>query len=540
MTTATRTRYEPTLEPQDSHPTTDVRLSAATDAILQRHPAVGFAVGIVRDGRLESFEARGYANIESRTPIDEDTVFRIASITKTFTAIAIMQLWERGLIDLDAPANDYLRSYKLVPSDPTWRPATVRDLLTHTAGIGEVLSPADLFKPDWGDSVAPGKEPPTLAEFYAPGLPVDVEPGTTFTYTNHGFATLGQIVEDLTGMSLGAYFREHIFEPLGMTDTELGRSDRLAARQATGYVLRTGGPAPVVDRDWVTAAASSVYSTVRDMSRYIAALMNGGTNDQGAMLRPDTLETMFAPHFQLDPRVPGMGLGFDRNPAGEHLLVGHGGILPGFNSQLFVAPHDRVGIIAVTTGAHLAMLWLPTEMGRLIDDLLGIRHPELRTDIPHHPEVWAELCGRYTFSGRLTDIRARIMTGAGAQVSVRGDRLMLRVWSPIPGFIQGFPLQPDDADDPYAFRIDLARYGLPPTRILFSRKEGLGVTGMHLDIFPMSFRKRRPGDEELRPAVMRRVAFSVGVSVAASIGATAAAAAGQRLRQNRRRGRAIA
>ena len=107
--------------------------------------AVGLAVGVIRNGSLEFFNGHGLADIASNAPITEDTVFRIGSITKPFTAIAVMQLWEQGLIDLDAPANDYLRAYELIPAQAGFRPATVRHLLTHTAGITEVqrrLGPA--------------------------------------------------------------------------------------------------------------------------------------------------------------------------------------------------------------------------------------------------------------------------------------------------------------------------------------------------------------------------------------------------------------
>ena len=118
-----------------------LRLKARVDEILNRWPAVGLAVGVIRDGRLASFHAHGLANIASHTPVTEDTVFRIGSITKTFTAVAVMQLWEQGLIDLDAPANDYLRAFRMVPAKPSWRPATVRHLLTHTAGVPEWVPP---------------------------------------------------------------------------------------------------------------------------------------------------------------------------------------------------------------------------------------------------------------------------------------------------------------------------------------------------------------------------------------------------------------
>jgi CubicO group peptidase (beta-lactamase class C family) len=84
--------------------------------MLNRHAAVGLAVGVVRNGSLEFFHGHGYASIGLRTPVTPDTVFRVASITKTFTAIAVMQLWEQGLLDLDGPATDYLRSFRLAPS----------------------------------------------------------------------------------------------------------------------------------------------------------------------------------------------------------------------------------------------------------------------------------------------------------------------------------------------------------------------------------------------------------------------------------------
>src|SRR5689334_17993918 len=106
-------------------------LELAVNEILNRCPAVGLGLAVVRNGRLEFFRGHGLADVQSGTPISEDTVFRIGSITKTFTAIAVMQLWERGLIDLDAPANDYLRAYRLVPARASFRPATVRHLLTH-------------------------------------------------------------------------------------------------------------------------------------------------------------------------------------------------------------------------------------------------------------------------------------------------------------------------------------------------------------------------------------------------------------------------
>ena len=147
-----------------------LELKAEIGRILNRWPAVGLAVGVVRHGRLESFHGHGFADIASNTPVTEDTAFRIGSITKTFTAIAVMQLREQGLIDLDAPANDYLRAYRLIPAKAAHGPATLRHLLTHTAGLPEVVYPSRMLQPIFGEMVKVGRPVPSLAEYYRGGL----------------------------------------------------------------------------------------------------------------------------------------------------------------------------------------------------------------------------------------------------------------------------------------------------------------------------------------------------------------------------------
>lgn len=496
------------------------RVMARVDEILNRWPAVGMAIGVVGDGRLDFFHGHGVADIASGTPVTEDTVFRVASISKTFTGVAVMQLYEQGLIDLDAPANDYLRAYRLVAARSGFRPATVRHLLTHTAGLGEVLHPFGVFRPDFGESVPAGRRVPTLAEFYRPVLRVHAQPGTRWTYGNHGFATLGQLVEDVSGEPFDRYLRERVFGPLGMADTDLVRSDRLRSRLATGYALRAGGPSPVADREMITAGAASGYSTTADMARYVAALLGGGANEHGRMLKPDTLATMFAPQYQPDPRIPGMGLAFFRGDSGGHLVVEHEGILPGFNSQLFLAPNDGVGVLAFTNGARRAMLWLPGETAGLLNDLLGVPEAAIRTDVAQRPDVWSDVCGWYYLPGRITDARARFTMGAGVEVFVRRGQLMLRGLTAIPALYRGFPLHADDADDPYAFRVDLSEYGIGTARVLFHRKPVAGVTSVHVDFSPMSMLKR--------PDVQNPRRWT---TAALAIGATAVAA---RLRRVRR------
>ena len=467
-----------------------LELTARIGRILNRWPTVGLAVGVVRNGRLEFFHGHGFADIASNTPIAEDTVFRIGSITKTFTAIAVMQLFEQGLVDLDAPANDYLRAYRLITARTTHRPATLRHLLTHTAGLHEVVYPSRMLQPVFGEMVKVGTPVPSLAEYYRGALRLVAEPGTRYIYSDHAFATLSQIVADVSGDPFDRYLRQHVLEPLGMSDTDLLRSDRVKTRLATGYRLGSSGAKPVTDSEVITAGGGAVYSTPRDMARYLAALLGRGANEHGSVLKPETLATMYAPQYQPDPRVPGIGLAFSRFNLGGHLAVEHGGIIPGFNSQIFAAPDDGVGVMAFTNGARNAMLWLPGEVGGLLRQLLGVSAERIRGDIPHHPEIWGDICGWDRLDAGLTDARARLTIGAGAEVFVRGGQLMLRGLSPIPAVYRGFPLQPDDNDDPYVFRIDLSEFGIDTGRIVFSQQPGRGTTALHIDFFPPSLQKR--------------------------------------------------
>jgi CubicO group peptidase (beta-lactamase class C family) len=463
--------------------------------VLNRRPAVGLAVGIVRDGRLGSFAAHGFADIPTRRAVTRDTVFRIASITKTFTAVAVMQLWEQGLVDLDTPANGYLRAFQLVPARDGWPEPTLRHLLTHTAGVPKLVHPTQALRSRWfGESVSRGTPLPALGDFYGGALRVVAEPGTTFNYTDHSLATVGQIVEDVTGQPLDRYFREHIFAPLGMDDSDLLPSEHVTERQATGYRLTRRGPRAVTDRDWVTSAASSIYSTPADMARYVAALVGDGTGERGGVLEPATLALMFAPHYQTDPRIPGVGLGFFRDEIGGQPVIEHQGILPGFNGQLYLAPDEGLGVLGLTNGSRSAVVWLAAEMSRLLGELIGSSADGVRTDVAHHAEVWGELCGRYTPIAQRSDTQVLGLVGAGAEVRVRHGQLVLRALSPLPSVFRGFVLHPDDPDDPFLFRIDLSAYDLGSVMVAFSRHGG--STRIHLGgVVPITAEKRnRPTD----------------------------------------------
>jgi len=426
----------------------ELELKTRVDEVLNRWPSAGLAVGVVRNGSLEWFYGHGVADIATKTPVTEDTVFRIGSITKTFTAIAVLQLCEQGLVDLDAPASEYLRACRLIPAKAAFRPATLRHLLTHTAGVRAVRRASDLLRPALGWGAPVGRPAPSLAEYYRGGLRIDVEPGTRWAYSNHGFTTLGQIVEDVSGLPFDRYLRERVFDRLGMESSDLVRSERVRPRLATGYALGSGGLRAVADREIVTAGAGSVYSTTSDMARYAAALLGGGANEHGSVLRPETLARMFEPHYQPDPRLPGMGLGSFATRSAD------------------IGPW-----VTTASGRASARTWcsLPTR------GLVSSRSPTPAGSTPAARRYRSRTrcfgasstsrmtsCAPMSRSirrsgvtsaagtplgpGVLTDPQPRTMLGAGVEVVVRRGQLTIRGQMPIPAVRRGLRLHPVGED----------------------------------------------------------------------------------------------
>ena len=281
----------------------------------------------------------------------------------------------------------------------------------------------------------------------------------------------------------------------------------------------SGGLRAVADREIATPGASGVYSTTADMARYVAALLGGGANEHGSVLRPETLAQMFEPHHQPDPRIPGMGLGFFRDEVGGHRTVGHDGIWKGFRTDMVLAPDDGIGVLAFANTGWFDPRGAPVPVANaVLRSLLDLPDDAVRTDAPEHPEIWSDLCGWYSLGpGVLTDPQPRAMLGAGVEVVVRRRQLTIRGQMPIPAVRKGLRLHPD-GDDPYAFRIDLSALGAGTSPVVFSRGPDGEVTALHLGLAPTPF-KKRPDVRNPR----------LWVNGALAAGATALAARGLRV-----------
>ena len=368
---------------------------AIVDGVLADYPLAGLSLGVVtREGLTDSVQ-RGVATDDRA--VELDTVFRIGSVTKTMTALALLQQWEAGRFDLDDPVNDHLVDLELV-GRPEWRAATFRHLLTHTGGIGELAAWSDLRRPMIGLATPVGGAVARAPERYGGRLRLDVEPGTKWAYANHGFNVLGYLVETMSGTPYAEQLRSVLFDPLGMDHTDVVRSDRVVDRLATGYGNRRHGLRTSRDLDIETQAAGSVFSTLPDMATYAAALLDWGRG----IVKPETLATAFEPHYRPCPTHPGIGLSFFRDDFGGRVTVGHGGGVPGFVTAFAIAPDEGVGVVAFTNGGGQAVA---IAARRVLGALLGV-DPGVPRDRPLRPERWAELVGYYRPDpGPLTNAR---------------------------------------------------------------------------------------------------------------------------------------
>ena len=329
--------------------------------VLEAEGVVGGAVWFVRGEETLAREFHGFADLASGRRVDENTIFHWASITKTLTGIAVMQLRDRGLLSLDDPAVDYLPELRRVhdPYGPV-DAITIRHLLTHSAGFRAATWP-------WGgDEPWHPFEPTEWAQIAAmlPYTEVRFEPGSRYSYSNPGILFLGQIVERLTGEDYEAYVTKRILEPLGMRRSYFDLTPaHLLPDRSNSYTVRDGERAANgLDFDTgITVSNSGLNAPIPDMARYLAFLA-GGARDadlHGTVLRRSTLEEMWEERLEVppapDPSADGptarprqaIGLVFFLLERGPLRLVGHTGDQRSFRSLFYLDPETGAAAIAV-------------------------------------------------------------------------------------------------------------------------------------------------------------------------------------------------
>ena len=373
------------------------RLSSYMDAATKVGKFSG-SVLVAKDGKVLFAKGYGLANAEHEIPNTPETKFRLGSITKMFTATAILILQDRGKLKVDDPVGKYL------PDAPkAWDKVTIHHLLTHTSGV-----------PSYTDDIGYGlsmTKPETVASMIArfKDKPLQFEPGSKFHYSNSGYFLLGAVIEKLSGKSYEAFLKEAIFEPLAMKDTGYDQPAKVLAKRASGYNRRDDGliNAPYLDMNQ-PYSAGSLYSTVGDLFKWDCAL-KAGHFSKGVMA------AMFTPFKN------NYAYGWSIGERKGHKQFGHGGGINGFATDFERYPDDGV-CVAVLCNV------LPAAPGKVARDLAGIVFgesvplPKAHVVATVNPKIYDDYVGKYeltpTFALTVTRDGDRLMTQATGQGKV--------------------------------------------------------------------------------------------------------------------------
>jgi CubicO group peptidase (beta-lactamase class C family) len=324
-------------------------IERAIRAEMERQRIPGLSAALVTEHQLRWAKGFGYADLENSVRATEHTVYRLASISKTITAVAVLQLVERGKLDLDAPIQRYCPAF---PEKP-W-PITARHLLGHTSGIRHYKRPEEITSTRHYTRIVDALE-------IFKDDPLEHEPGARFTYTTYGYTVLGCAIEGASGMSYMDYVRENIFRPAGMDRARDDDVFALIPHRAQGYRRTPSGEwqnSPLADTS-NKIPGGGLCSTVLDLARFAIALQ------QGKLLRRETLALMWTRQRTRDGGETSYGLGWSVSEYRGRREVFHTGGQPRVSTVLYMRPDDRLAVVLMSNleGARLV------DLARRIADL---------------------------------------------------------------------------------------------------------------------------------------------------------------------------
>ena len=338
-------------------------IDAASAAFAEQERIPGLALGIVRNGRLAHATTVGLADREAGRHVEVGTAFRIASMTKNMTALAILSLRDRGWLQLDAPLAHYVPQFAAVkPATRDSAPVTVRHLLTHTAGF--------VTDDPWGDRVL-GMSPAELDTVIATGHLFARPPGLAFEYSNLGYALLGRVLTNVSGEPYQAYMRRTFLEPLGMAHTTFD-APAAASRGDYAFGYRLDGVTwsrERIEPDGEVGAMGGLATTVPDYARYVSFLLSAwparDAPESGPARRSSVREMVLwhAPPF-VPESAPGArggqpsAYGYGLTHSTDALLgmrIHHAGGLPGYGSHVLMLPERGWGVFAFGNRTYAPM-----------------------------------------------------------------------------------------------------------------------------------------------------------------------------------------
>lgn len=304
---------------------------------MQAEHIPGAVFVLVKDGKIFFAKGYGYANLEKQIPVlPEKTVFRVGSISKLFTATAVLQLVEQGKLNLNDEVNQYLQNFKL--KNPYPQPVTVDHLLTHTNGIDESFI---------GIAARNLSEITHLKDYLAQNLPpCTLPPGQIIRYSNQGFALAGYLVELISKLPYTYYIDENILKPLGMEHSSFLFKPSILANLAVGYRYKNGGyqQLPILYTNDIPSGA--LNATATDIAKFAIAHLQNGRYGTIRILQDATAQQMHQQQFTHHPQLPGQAYGFYERFQNELRLLEHAGHISGFKSRFVLIPEQNIGFFS--------------------------------------------------------------------------------------------------------------------------------------------------------------------------------------------------
>lgn len=370
-------------------------------------PAI--SVALVDDQKIIWSKGFGFADPDRKIPATADTVYRAGSVSKLFTDIGIMQLVERGALNLDAPITSYLPDFD--------NPITLRELMSHRSGLVREPKVGHYFDPS-----EPSLEATVRSLI---GIPLVYEPGSHTKYSNAAIALAGYVLERQAREPFAKYLKRAVLQPMALTRSSFEPEPNLMRDLAKAYMWTYDGrifQAPEFQLGM--APAGSLYTTVNDLARFLSALFAGG----GKVLKTATLEQMWVPQFAKQGAGEGFGLGFVVSQFEGHRRIGHGGAIYGFATDLSALPDEKFGVAAITTmdSANAVVAHIGREALKLmLAARAGKRQPRIPIAEPVAPSLARNLDGRYGEGDEAIDLIEH--NGALFLLPVRGGtRVALR------------------------------------------------------------------------------------------------------------------
>jgi CubicO group peptidase (beta-lactamase class C family)/D-alanyl-D-alanine dipeptidase len=376
------------------------KLKAAIRKEVEQKQLPAFSVSLVEGETQVWAEGFGYQDAQHKVPATADTVYRVGSVSKVFTDIAVMQLVEEGRLNLDEPVEKCLPAF--APRNPFQVPITLRQLMSHRSGLVRESPVGHYFDPD----------EPTLAASVASlnSTTLVYKPETRTKYSNAAVAVVGAVLESQLDVTHPERVRQMIFDPLQMASSSFIVTPAIEPRLATGWMRTYDGrrfEAPTFLLG--TGPAGNLYSSVTDLSKFLICLFNDGKTAGGQILKPQTLQAMTTPITDSAGKPQGFGLGFHVQELDGYKKIGHGGAVYGFSTQLEALPERKLGVAAVAAldvsngvverlANYALRLMIAAQDGKPL--------PEYRTTGPVPPERARELVGLYREAS--TDRFARI------------------------------------------------------------------------------------------------------------------------------------